>query len=78
MQGTLLNAVAKAELVSADGKTVIPATLKAVPGEDTLDPSVAQLIVSGTGYPAGDYQVRFILSDGTSVETNQKITITTP
>ncbi|HEX3662124.1 MAG TPA: hypothetical protein VHU89_11865 [Acidobacteriaceae bacterium] len=78
VEGSALSAVAKVELVSSDGKTVIPAALKPIAGETSVDPNVAQLVISGGGYPQGDYQIRFILSDGTSVQTDPKITITTP
>lgn len=82
IEGTGLDSVAGVEL-HGPSNVVIKGTLLAVPnsGSQVIDPNVAVLETTATaaaGEPAGKYEIFFILSDGSQLDTNKSITIPAP
>jgi hypothetical protein len=77
VQGTSLDGVSQIQLtLSTDSKAVISAKLQPLQGETSVDPTVALLsIPTSSNAASGDYNITFILKDGTTVNTSQKITV---
>jgi hypothetical protein len=82
IQGTGLDSVSSVEL-DGPSNTTIKAKLLPLPnsGSQAVDPNVALLEVPATaavGEPAGKYEIFFILSDGSHLDTQKSITIPAP
>jgi hypothetical protein len=82
IQGTGLDSVSSVEL-DGPSNTAIKAKLLALPnsGSKVVDPNVAVLEIPATaaaGEPAGKYEIFFILSDGSHLDTTKSITIPAP
>jgi hypothetical protein len=83
VQGTGLDTVTSVELVSSDGKTIIPLRLAALSNSPSsaIDPNVDILIVPAT-LPTvaanGTYLIKLVGSDGAVVDSGQSISIPTP
>ncbi len=82
IQGTGLDSVSSVEL-DGPSNTAIKAKLRSLPnsGSQAVDQNVAVLEIPTTaaaGEPAGKYEIFFILSDGSHLDTTKSITIPAP